>query len=58
MGAETISLIGVAGCWLAAIVHAYLVGKKIDLIDCGMLRSEEGRQRPEVRKQKTDDRFK
>jgi hypothetical protein len=29
-GAETISLISVAGCWLAAIVHAYFVGKKID----------------------------
>ncbi|MGD9239147.1 MAG: hypothetical protein PVG69_03935 [Desulfobacterales bacterium] len=32
-GAETISLIGVAGCWRAAIVHAYLAGKKIDLND-------------------------
>jgi len=29
-GAETISLIGITGCWLAAIVHAYFVGKKID----------------------------
>jgi hypothetical protein len=29
-GAETISLIGLAGCWLAAIVHAYFLGKKID----------------------------
>ncbi len=27
---ETISLIGVASCWLAAIVHAYFAGKKID----------------------------
>ena len=32
-GEETISLIGVAGCWLAAIVHAYFAGKKIDLSD-------------------------
>ena len=29
-GMETISLIGIAGCWLTAIVHAYFVGKKID----------------------------
>ncbi len=29
-GAETISLIAVAGCWLAAMVHAYFVGRKID----------------------------
>ena len=29
-GAETISLIGIAGCWLAAMVHAYFVGKKMD----------------------------
>ena len=29
-GAETISLIGIAVCWLAAIVHAYFAGKKID----------------------------
>ena len=29
-GVETLSLIGIAGCWLAAIVHAYLVGKKFD----------------------------
>ena len=29
-GAEVISLIGITGCWLAAIVHAYVVGKKID----------------------------
>ena len=29
-GAETISLIAVAGFWLAAMVHAYFVGKKID----------------------------
>ena len=28
---ETISLIGLAGCWLAAIVHAYFAGRKIDL---------------------------
>ena len=27
-GPETISLISLAGCWLAAIVHAYFVGKK------------------------------
>ena len=30
-GVETISLIGLAGCWLAAIVHVYFVGKKLDL---------------------------
>lgn len=30
-GLETISLIVIAGCWLGAIVHAYFVGKKIDL---------------------------
>ena len=29
-GVETISLIGIAGCWLAAMVHAYFVGKKMD----------------------------
>lgn len=29
-GLETISLIVIAGCWLAAMVHAYFVGKKID----------------------------
>jgi hypothetical protein len=29
-GAEIISLIGVASCWLAAMVHAYFAGKKID----------------------------
>jgi hypothetical protein len=29
-GAETISLIGIAACWMAAIVHAYFAGKKID----------------------------
>ena len=29
-GLEMISLIVIAGCWLAAIVHAYFVGKKID----------------------------
>jgi hypothetical protein len=29
-GAETISLIAVTGCWLAAMVHAYFVGRKID----------------------------
>ena len=29
-GTETISLIGIAVCWLAAIVHAYVAGKKID----------------------------
>ena len=44
-GAETISLIGLAGCWLAAIVHAYFVGKKTD----------SSRQRPEVRGQKSKD---
>ena len=45
-GPETFSLIGIAGCWLAAIVHAYFVCKKTD----------SSRQRPEVRKQKTDDK--
>ncbi len=29
-GAETISIIGIAACWLVAMVHAYFVGKKID----------------------------
>lgn len=29
-GAEIICLIIITGCWLAAIVHAYFVGKKID----------------------------
>ena len=29
-GVETISLVGIAGCWLAAIMHAYFVGKKLD----------------------------
>ena len=29
-GAETISIIVITGCWLAAIVHAYIVGSKID----------------------------
>jgi hypothetical protein len=29
-GVEKISLIVVIGCWLAAIVHAYFVGKKIE----------------------------
>jgi TM2 domain-containing membrane protein YozV len=29
-GVGNIALIGIAGCWLAAIVHAYFVGKKID----------------------------
>ena len=29
-GVENICLIGIVGCWLAAIVHAYIVGKKID----------------------------
>ncbi|MBT8332677.1 MAG: hypothetical protein KJP06_10175 [Deltaproteobacteria bacterium] len=29
-GIENICLILIAGCWLAAIVHAYFVGKKID----------------------------
>jgi hypothetical protein len=29
-GLETISLIVIAGCWLAAIGHAYFVGKKIE----------------------------
>lgn len=28
--AETFSIIGIAVCWLAAIVHAYFAGKKID----------------------------
>ena len=27
---ENICLIGIVGCWLAAIVHAYFVGKRID----------------------------
>ena len=27
---ENISLIGIVGCWLVAIGHAYFVGKKID----------------------------
>lgn len=31
--AETISLIGIAGCWLAAIVHAYFVGRKLNSND-------------------------
>ena len=29
-GVEKICLIGFVGCWLIAIGHAYLVGKKID----------------------------
>ena len=29
-GLENISLIGIAGCWLFAIGHAYFAGKKID----------------------------
>ena len=29
-GVEKISLIVIIGCWLAAIVHAYFVGKKIE----------------------------
>lgn len=29
-GVEYICLIIITGCWLAAIVHAYFVGKKID----------------------------
>jgi len=29
-GVETISLISMAVCWLAAMVHAYFAGKKID----------------------------
>ena len=29
-GLETICLVVIAGCWLAAIGHAYFVGKKID----------------------------
>ncbi len=29
-GLEKICLILIAGCWLAAIVHAYFLGKKID----------------------------
>ena len=29
-GIENLCLLGVVGCWLAAIVHAYLVGRKID----------------------------
>ena len=30
---EAISLIGIAGCWLTAIFHAYFVGKKLDSND-------------------------
>jgi hypothetical protein len=30
-GVEKISLIVIIGCWMAAIVHAYFVGKKIDV---------------------------
>jgi hypothetical protein len=30
-GLESICLIGVVGCWLAAVAHAYFVGRKIDL---------------------------
>ena len=30
-GLEKICLIGLVGCWLIAIGHAYFVGKKIDL---------------------------
>ena len=29
-GVEKICLFGLAGCWLVAIVHAYVVGQKID----------------------------
>ncbi len=29
-GVENASLIVIVGCWLAAIAHAYFVGKKID----------------------------
>lgn len=29
-GLENISLIGIAGCWLLAVGHAYFAGKKID----------------------------
>ena len=29
-GTETFSIIGLAGCWLVAMVHAYFAGKKID----------------------------
>ena len=29
-GLEAICLIVIVGCWLAAIVHAYVVGKKVD----------------------------
>ena len=29
-GIENFCLVGIIGCWLAAIVHAYFVGKKID----------------------------
>lgn len=29
-GVENICLIVIVGCWLAAIVHAYFVGRKID----------------------------
>lgn len=29
-GLETICLVVIAGCWLAAIGHAYFVGKEID----------------------------
>ena len=28
--AETISITGIAVCWLAAILHAYFAGKKVD----------------------------
>ena len=29
-GVEVICLIGITGCWLLAIVHAYFIGRKID----------------------------
>lgn len=29
-GIENLCLIGIAVCWLASIVHAYIVGRKID----------------------------
>ena len=29
-GIENLCLMGIVGCWLAAIVHAYFVGKKIE----------------------------
>ncbi|MBW2516435.1 MAG: hypothetical protein JRE88_06600 [Deltaproteobacteria bacterium] len=29
-GVELICLIGITGCWLAAVVHAYVVGRKIN----------------------------